>query len=191
MEGLTYQKGDWKQDFEEAVKLHQKAIDGDQQAAKKAYDILKKIKLQAMNHSIVEAYFGSSSALIARDHPDLIEKMNLAKRGLKALDKAVKAEPNHTEIRMLRANVAYRLPEMYFKRTKTAIEDFQFLISDYEKKKTDISKDQYCEFLLNLGSSYQTIGDSENAENTWEKLLKINSGKYKKLVEQARNSGGE
>ncbi|PGT78948.1 lipopolysaccharide assembly protein LapB [Bacillus sp. AFS040349] len=188
---MTYQKGDWEKDFEEAVKLHQKAIDGDQQAAKKAYDILKKIKLQAMNYSIVEAYFGSSSALIARDHPDLIEKMNLAKRGLKALDKAVKAEPNHTEIRILRANVAYRLPEMYFKRTKTAIEDFQFLISDYEKKKTDISKDQYCEFLLNLGSSYQTIGDSENAENTWEKLLKINSGKYKKLVEQARKTGGE
>ncbi|PMC39189.1 hypothetical protein CJ195_04425 [Bacillus sp. UMB0899] len=187
---MAYVKNEWKKEFDEAIKFHQQAIDGNKQAAKKAYEILKKVKLKAVNHALVEAYFGSSSALIARDHHDLMEKMNLAKRGLKALDNAVKAEPNNTEIRILRGNVAFRLPEQYFKRTKTAIEDFQFLTKGFKEKKNKISKEQYSEFLLKLGSAYKAIGDSENAENTWEELLKMNSSKYKKLIEQARKNGG-
>ncbi len=183
-------KGEWKKEFEKAVHLHQLAINGDKQAAKQAYDLLKKIRLQTVNNALVDAYFGSSSALIARDHPDLMEKMNLAKRGLKALDNAVKADPNNVEIRILRGNVAYRLPEMYFRRTKTAIEDFQFLVDGYEGKKNKISKNQYCEFLLNLGNSYQVIGESQKADTTWDKLLKINSSKFKKLVDELRKNGG-
>ncbi len=187
---MAYSKGDWKKEFDEAIRFHQQAINGDKQAAKKAYEILKKVKLKAVNHPLVEAYYGSSSALIARDHPDLMEKMNLAKRGLKALDNAVKADPMNSEIRILRGNVAFRLPEMYFKRTKTAIEDFQFLTKGYEDKKINISKEQYCEYLLKLGNAYKTLGDSQNAEDTWEVLLKMNNSKYKKLIEQARKNGG-
>ncbi|WP_051475580.1 hypothetical protein [Bacillus sp. J37] len=188
---MAYSKGDWKKDFQEAIQLHQQAIDGDKQAAKKAYEILKKVKLKTVNHALIDAYFGSSSALIARDHPDLIEKMNLAKRGLKVLDQAVKAEPNNSEIRVLRGNVAFRLPETYFKRTKTAIEDFHFLIKEYENNRNNISKEQYSEFLLNLGSAYKNLGDNQNAENIWGKLLKMNNSKYKKLIEKARKNGGE
>lgn len=117
--------------------------------------------------------------------------MNLAKRGLKALDQAIKAEPNNSEIRVLRGNVAFRLPEIYFKRTKTAIEDFQFLIKGYEDKRNNISKEQYSEFLLNLGIAYKTLGDNQNAENIWGKLLKMNNSKYKKIIEKARKNGGE
>ncbi|WP_078431241.1 hypothetical protein [Metabacillus halosaccharovorans] len=188
---MAYSKGDWKKEFQEAIQLHQQAIDGDKQAAKKAYEILKKVKLKTANHALIEAYYGSSSALIARDHPDLIEKMNLAKRGLKVLDQAVKTEPSNSEIRVLRGNVAFRLPETYFKKTKTAIEDFQFLIKEYEDKRNNISKEQYSELLLNLGIAYKTLGDNQNAENIWGKLLKMNNSKYKKLIEKARKNGGE
>ncbi|TXC93128.1 hypothetical protein FS935_02745 [Metabacillus litoralis] len=184
-------KEDWKEDFKEAVALHQKAIDGDKEAAKKAHAILKKLKTDVINNPTIEAYFGSASALVAKDHIDLIEKMNLAKRGLKELDKAVKAEPKNYEFRLLRGNVAFRLPEMYFKRTKTAIEDFQFLISEYKSRNKNITKNLFCEILLNLGKCYQTLGEFEKADQAWNQLLKENNRKYKTLVENAKRNGGE
>ncbi|WP_226666617.1 tetratricopeptide repeat protein [Metabacillus litoralis] len=188
---MAIDKGNWEKDFKEAVALHQKAIDGDKEAAQKAHNILKKIKPVVTNNPLIEAYYGSSAALVARDHIDLIEKMNLAKRGLKSLDKAVTSEPNNLEIRLLRGNVAFRLPEIYFKKTKTAIEDFQFLINEYEKKNKNITKDQYCEILLNLGKSYQTLSKFDDADKVWNKLLKLNSRKYKTHVENAKRNGGE
>jgi tetratricopeptide (TPR) repeat protein len=181
----------WKKDLDKAVALHKKAINGDKQAAQKAYETLKNIKLQVNNHSLVEAYFGSSSALIARDSTDLIDKTNYAIRGMKALDQAIKLDGNNVEIRMLRGNVAHRLPEAYFKRTKTAIEDFQYLIKVFEGNNRDISKEQYYEILLKLGAAYKTVGNSQRAEETWNKLLSLNNSKYKTLVEKAKSTGGE
>jgi tetratricopeptide (TPR) repeat protein len=110
---------------------------------------------------------------------------------MKALDQAIKLEGNNVEIRMLRGNVAYRLPEVYFKRTKTAIEDFQYLIKAFEGNNRDISKEQYYEILLKLGASYKTVGNSQRAEETWNKLLSLNNSKYKTLVEKAKSTGGE
>ena len=181
----------WKKDLDKAVALHKKAINGDKQAAQKAYETLKNIKLQVNNHSLVEAYFGSSSALIARDSTDLIDKTNYAIRGMKALDQAIKLDGNNVEIRMLRGNVAHRLPEVHFKRTKTAIEDFQYLIKAFEGNNRDISKEQYYEILLKLGAAYKTVGNSQSAEETWNKLLSLNNSKYKTLVEKAKSTGGE
>lgn len=191
MQNILSNKEDWKEDLKAAVALHQKAIEGDKEAAKKALTILKKLKTDVINNPTIEAYFGSASALVAKDHIDLIEKMNLAKRGLKALDKAVKAEPENYEFRLLRGNVAFRLPEMYFKRTKTAIEDFQFLISEYKSRNKNITKNLYCEILLNLGKCYQTLGDFEKADQAWNQLLKENNRKYNTLVENAKRNGGE
>lgn len=184
-------KEEWKEDFKEAVALHQKAIEGDKEAAQKAYSVLKKLKTDVINNPRIEAYFGSASALVARDHIDLIEKMNLAKRGLKSLDKAVKAEPENYEFRLLRGNVAFRLPEMYFKKTKTAIEDFQFLVNEYNSKNTNITKNLYCEILFNLGKCYQALGEFDKADQAWNQLLKENSRKFKTLVENAKRNGGE
>ncbi|APH04762.1 tetratricopeptide repeat protein [Bacillus weihaiensis] len=187
---MVQKKGDWKKEFEEAEKLHNKAIKGDKEAAKKAYTILKQIKQVSLNDSKVEALYGSSSALVARDQMDLIEKTNLAKRGLKSLDKAVATEPKNIDFRILRGNVAFRLPEMYFKRTKTAIEDFEFLIKEYESKKTNLNSEQYYEFLLNLGTSYNTLGKSNEAEKVWNKLVKMNPS-FKPIIENVKRNGGE
>jgi tetratricopeptide (TPR) repeat protein len=188
---LATGKNDWEKDFAKAITLHKKGINGDKQAAQKAYESLKNIKLQVNNHPLVEAYFGSSSALIARDHTNINEKSNYGKRGIKALDQAIKLDGDNVEIRLLRGNVALRLPEVYFKRTKTAIEDFNYLIKAYENNNRDISKDQYHEILLKLGKAYQTVGDSKRAEETWNKLLSLNNSKYKKLVAEAKKTGGE
>ncbi|MBP3950808.1 hypothetical protein [Bacillus suaedae] len=172
-------------EFKEAITLHQKGINGDKKAAEKAFKQLKELKLMNHNDPLIEAYYGSASALVARDHANLMEKTNYAKRGMKALDHAVTKDSSNMEIRMLRGNVAFRLPEMHFKRTSTAIEDFLYLIAAYEKEKGKgtITKDQYEDILFKLGKAYKNSNEDQKAKDVWTKLSSKNP-KYKKQIEK-------
>jgi hypothetical protein len=64
----------WEESFQEVITLHKVGIKGDTESVEKAYKLIKKIKLQVRDNALVDAYYGSITALIARDHPNLIEK---------------------------------------------------------------------------------------------------------------------
>jgi tetratricopeptide (TPR) repeat protein len=181
----------WEESFQEVITLHKVGIKGDTESVEKAYQLIKKIKLQVRDNALVDAYYGSITALIARDHPNLIEKSKLAKKGLRSLDQSVQKDPNLIDIRILRGYVCYRLPEMFFKRTQTAIEDFTFLIDHYEQNKSkEISREFYFQLLFDLGMAYRNIGNETKAVSKWDKLEKLSTdSKYLNLVKEAKGEG--
>ncbi|MBU7007093.1 tetratricopeptide repeat protein [Phosphitispora fastidiosa] len=168
---MTYTGKAPSESFAAAVELHDLGVKGDQEAVPKACRMFEKMWSENPDQHLAEAYLGSATALLGRDHADLDEKFRLAVAGLKLLDSAVSKDEHNVEIRILRGHVCFNLPEMYFHRLHTAVEDFEFLVSCYRRNKRVFSKEFYVETIFNLGSAYKQLGRDEEAEAVWKKLL--------------------
>lgn len=168
-----------------AIDLHRIGVDGDAEAVKECVAEFDKLRKLLPDSNLVEAYFGSAMALLGRDEVNPMERMKYANKGLKILDHAVDREPTNTEIRILRFNVCYRLPEPIFQRAGTVVEDLSYLIERYEKDSKVFSQDYYWHLLYTLGMAYKTINKSREAETTWKKLLSFEpDNKYIKLLKK-------
>jgi tetratricopeptide (TPR) repeat protein len=175
----------WEPLFAEAVRLHQRGIEGDKGAVRKAYKLLKKIRNMNPQNNLIEAYYGSVTTLLGRDASDLMEKFQKAMSGLKILDEVVSKEPDNIEIHTIRAYVCYNLPEVYFHRTSTAIEDFNYLISRYDQNPNVFTQEFYWKLLYDLGVAYKRLERHDEAKSTWEKLLsQTTDPKYQELLTQ-------
>lgn len=156
--------------LEDAIKLHEDGIKGNKVAVKKAYTALKELHEQQPADLKIKSYYGSATTLLARDASSVTDKMKYALEGLKHLDQVVESSPDFIPARMLRGNVAYRLPELYFQRTATAIEDFRYLLDVTESDDSILSEQEYVEMLKNLVEAYKRVNQSENAKIYQEKL---------------------
>lgn len=163
----------WAELFVQAVKLHKQGIEGDKDAVREAHKILEQLREKNPENALVEAYYGSATSLLGRDAVNPMERFNKAIRGLKILDSVVAREPENTEIRTLRAYVCYRLPENFFHRTGTAVEDLSWLAGHYDSNPGAFSQDFYCQILFDLGASYKRLGQDQKAGSTWQKLLSL------------------
>ncbi|AJY73846.1 hypothetical protein [Paenibacillus beijingensis] len=164
---------DRKQRFEQAVKLHQRGVNGEKKAAADAYKLLAELRAAEPSNARLEAYYGSTLTLMARDALQPLEKADKAQQGLNALDRAVSMDPDRIEIRLIRANVCLRLPEDFFHRSKTAIEDFSFLLARYETNPGLFSKEQLIQILNNLGASYRNAGKPNEANAVSQRLAQL------------------
>lgn len=141
----------WEAMLEQAKNLHQRGVEGDQQAVQKAYALLKKIRGTSLNHSsMIDAYLGSTMVLLGRDEKNPEERVRKVMDGLKILDHAVSKEKNNAEIRMLRAYVCFHLPDEVFHRLSTAISDFKWLISRYQNNPSLFAASTYRQLTQNL-----------------------------------------
>jgi tetratricopeptide (TPR) repeat protein len=173
--------------FSEGVKLHERAIDGDKNAVKQAYELFKRIHELDPQDLLAEAYLGSLTSLLGRDGIDPNERLNLALKGVKILDGVIAKEPENIEIRSLRAYVNFNLPEMFFHRTAAAIKDFEYLLSRYEQNKNVFAEEFYWQVLFDLGLAYKRLDKKNEATLIWNKLLQVTTDpKYKKLVSQEK-----
>jgi tetratricopeptide (TPR) repeat protein len=173
-----------KQLFNEAIQLHDTGADGDKEAVVKAYNILQKLHQLHPDNQLVEAYYGSTLALLGRDAIDPLERFSKATKGLKILDRIVNSAPDNVRARILRAYVSYRVPEEFFHRTATAIGDFQELVRLYEEDNSLLSQKTYWQILYNLGVAYQRSGDNDAAQKVWAKLMDVTTDPhYKQLVQ--------
>lgn len=178
-------------DLTVAVNLHNTGVDGDKEAVKKAQKMFKQICAENPQDCLAEAYLGSATALLGRDEIDPNKRFKLALDGLKILDRAVSKAPDNIEIRVLRGFVCHRLPEIYFHRLATAIEDFNYVTSSYEKNKKILPRDFYCKILFELGHGYKELGRHGEAQATWKKLLSVtNDPEYIELLKQEGFRGG-
>ncbi len=123
----------WESLYAHALELHSRGVDGDVEAVKECVAAFKKLRNLLPDNNLVEAYFGSATALLGRDEVNPMERMKRANKGLKILDRTVAREPDNTEIRILRFNVCYRLPEPIFQRGTTVVEDLTYLAERYEQ----------------------------------------------------------
>jgi lipopolysaccharide biosynthesis regulator YciM len=159
-----------KEQFKEAKMLHNKGVDGDKKAVKIANEELLKLRETEPDNALIEAYYGSSLALLARDAVKPLEKADKAQEGLDALNRAVTLDPNQKEIRLLRANVCLRLPESFFQCSKTAIEDFSFLLDRNQESSSYLTQTQVSEILRNLSTAYQNAGKPDEANMVLQRL---------------------
>ncbi|MGI5920725.1 MAG: tetratricopeptide repeat protein [Syntrophomonadaceae bacterium] len=169
-ETASLTKESWQIDLESAIDLHQKGVQGDVEAVKEAYSLLKKIRSAVPDNNLVEAYYGSVTTLLGRDELDPLERIKKVNKGLKILDRVINKDPENIDIRLLRGNICFRLPEPFFHRTASAIEDFSYLISCYEQDPSIFSPNLYRQLLQDQATAYQTINKQDEAEKTLNKL---------------------
>ncbi len=156
--------------LEEAISYHEEGIKGNKLAVKKAYTALKELHEKQPADLKIKSYFGSATTLLARDASSVTDKMKYALEGLKHLDQVVESSPDFIPARMLRGNVAYRLPELYFQRTATAIEDFRYLVEAAESDNSILSEPEVVEILKNLVDACKRVNQHDNAKTYQEKL---------------------
>ncbi len=156
--------------LEDAINNHDAGIKGNKLAVKKAYASLKELHQKNPNDLMIKAYYGSATTLLARDASSVTDKMKYALEGLKYLDGVVDKSPDFILGRFLRGNVAYRLPELYFQRTATAIEDFRYLVDAFEENRSILSERDYIEVLKNLVEASKRVNQLDNAKNYQDKL---------------------
>jgi len=113
--------------IDDVRKYHHKGVKGDRKAVKTAYGLLRTLREEDPENALIEAYYGSVQALLARDAEKPLAKADLAEAGLASLNRAVGMDPENKEIRLIRANVCMRLPDSYFRCAATALEDFRYL----------------------------------------------------------------
>jgi hypothetical protein len=169
----------------EAVNLYRLGLAGDKEAVVKAFELLKAVLQKDPENHLAQAYLGSATSLLGRDVADPNERFKYAIQGLKILDKVVALEPDSIEIRGLRAFLCGKLPEQYFHRSDTAIEDFAYLIGRYEEDDSLFPKEFYCQLMFELGLAYNRLDKKKEAESICLKLLSLTDDpKYEALLKE-------
>jgi hypothetical protein len=152
------------------VTLQKQGIEGDHNAVQKAFDILEEIRLFYPTNHLVEAYYGSVLTLLGRDALEPMERLEKVRNGLKFMDNAVQNEPDNIDIRIIRGYVCLRLPEVFFHRTQTAVDDFTYIITRYETEPNIISDTFYRKILRDLKQAYRTLGRDPDANSIQQKI---------------------
>ena len=160
----------FNQRLDKIISLYKKGVKGNVTAVQEANQLLERLRLDYPDHPHAEAYHGNIMILIARDKTNPLEKLKWARNGLKLLDKAVAAAPHDSMIRYLRGKFSYSLPEKYFQRTRTVIEDYTFLIDQESLEESILGTNIYTILTYELGEAYRRIGRNEVAARCWMKL---------------------
>ncbi|UOQ83662.1 hypothetical protein [Gracilibacillus salinarum] len=150
-----------------------KSVDGDKKAVKRAHEIFSSLRGEAAGNALIEAYYGSTLALLGRDATKPIEKADFAQEGLDSLNKAISMDPNHKEIRLLRANVCLHLPDSFFQCSPIAIEDYSYLLQQYKKNPNYLSKQQLKEMHQELRNAFAQIEQSDQAKHVLQQLKEL------------------
>jgi tetratricopeptide (TPR) repeat protein len=182
----------WDKLSKTAFILYQKGINGDKESVRKALELYEQLRLQFPDNNLIGAYYGSTLCLLGRDQTDSVERSANVIRGLKLLDQAVASDPDNFEIRVIRENICVNLPEMYFHRNATAVEDCEYLIACYEQYPADIPVELYFQFLYNLSTAYRNLGKTEAAEAIEEKLCRESQDpRYKAMLATKGGTSGQ
>jgi len=168
----------------EIISMYKEGAKGNATAVQEANQLLEQLRLDYPDQPLPDAYHGSIMLLIARDKTNPLERLKWAKNGLKLLDKAVTAAPNDSRIRYLRGRSVYRLPEKYFQRTRTVIEDYTFLIDQRLLQDGQLKTINYVKLTYELGEAYRRIGRNEDAARCWTELeQQTQDAEFKELLE--------
>ena len=162
-----------KKQLEEAKELHRRALAGDKNAAPKVVPFFEKMLREKPHNHLIRAYRADCLSMVGRDSTDNSLMFGNAIRAMMDFDKAVNACPDDIEIRLLRANFSYRLPEGFFRRSATAMGDFEYLIQRYEQDNSVFPKETYLRVMENLGEVYERLEIDEEAQLVWEKLFSL------------------
>ena len=174
----------WEQALQEGIRLHGLAVAGNKKAERIADALLKGLHIERPHDPVAQGYYGSIMALAARDSGNPSVMFSKVIKGHNLIKEAIMRDQKNPRLRILRAYLAYNLPEAFFHLGKTAAEDFRFVTHAYQKDTSIISKELYCKILFDLGTLYRRLGDNQKAQKVWSELLKESKDpKYRALIE--------
>ena len=150
--------------LEDAIALHDDGRDGDTKAVAEAITLFERIIDAEPQNAKAIAYLGSSYAISARDSKEVADKMRYTNRGLRFLDQAVTLAPNDFAVRVIRANVANNLPEL-FGRQATAIEDGLVLDKMFSAAQSPAQISAMAPAMIRI---YEILGDIAPDQGDWE-----------------------
>ena len=146
---------------------------GDKAAGRKAHDLLTEAHGLWPEDPVMEALYGSSFSLMGRYADDGGTMFSRAIQAIGIIERAVQRDPSNIELRWVRANHSFRLPEAFFYRTATAITDFEYLASQYASGHESITAEEYREILYKLGECYLRLNMIADARTVWDRLLAL------------------
>ncbi len=155
----------------EGIRLHDQAVGGDAEAAARAYELLSDVCRKHPGNVLAQAYCASASSLAGKYSPDTSLMFENAIKAMLTLDRLVAENPDRLELRLLRGNQSYRLPEPFFRRTATAIADFEHVLSLREKRPDALPPALVHQVLYHLGACYERLGMADEAKAAWSTLL--------------------
>ncbi|MCL6477406.1 MAG: tetratricopeptide repeat protein [Peptococcaceae bacterium] len=171
--------------LKEGIELHRLALEGDKKSLTKALSFFKKALQENPDNPLVKAYYADCLSLSGQNSMDIKEMFSSIFKAIRILETAVKSRPDDVEIRMIRASHSFRLPEVFFRRTTTAIADFEYLARRYEEDPTVFPVEIYRRILYHLGEAYRRLGLKEESGAAWDKLLSLNPGpQYVALIRE-------
>ena len=173
---------------EESFQIYQKALHGETTDVKKAIEHFSSLEEKFPNDPLIKAYSIDCNSLLGRNSINTFEMFSAGIKAMKALDSLVNEHPNQMKIKKIRAYQSFRLPETFFRKTASAIKDFEELIRQYEKDQKIFTSEEYMEMLFHLGEGYERLGMNEEANSVWNKLLQTNpSREMKEKLKERQN----
>lgn len=169
--------------MEDAVELHLRAAMGSREDVYEACRYFEQMLEEDPQNALVLAYYADCLSMTGREANNTADMFGSAIKAMKIFDDVISREPDIIEVRLLRAMHSYRLPESFFRRTVTAITDFEYLIGLYEQGNTEISVELYHKLLYLLSQSYHRLGMLQEYDLVWQKLMDVCSDpRYRELM---------
>ena len=112
--------------YEQALKLHDAARDGENGALESAIEFLEQLKSEQPKSGRITALLGSTYGISARDSWNPLTKTRHLSRCLDYIDEALELGPEDIEVRLTRAFIQIYLPRIFGRRDE-AIEDIKVL----------------------------------------------------------------
>ncbi len=149
---------------------HMKAVEGPVEIdyIRESHSLLKKAYAQDKTHTITKAFLGSITTMMAITVEESPQKMKYVNRGTRLLDKAIRDDPEHLELRMLRGRNSLKLPK-FFNRARIAVLDFQHVL----KLTKNASVEFRASLHFNLGQAYEMSEEPEKANAQWQQVIRL------------------
>lgn len=151
--------------LDSAREFHRHAMQGDKDAIKKADEAVNLILAQEERHAEALAIRGSLLTLKAKLTKSFPKRLYYSYRAIKALNRAVEADPDDPAARTIRGFTSLVLPG-FLRRLKVAAQDFEYLIRRYQEDPSVLPDEMMPKIYLNLGIAYAKEGKRDEARKT-------------------------
>lgn len=195
-EALDRRPGDYDTLVDYAAILHLQGIEGDDDAAEKALEILEELHGERPDHPVVRVYLGSALLLKAGRTWAVWKKGSLSKEGIRHMDAAVELAPLDPEIRFMRGASLRPLPG-FFDMEEQAREDLTWVAERAERAVSNgtLTPGFGAAALFHRGEFLHEEGDLDGAREVWRRAAAMAPGSSAsedalRRLEETRPPGG-
>lgn len=148
--------------MEAAREYHRMAMQGDDDALATAMELTETLLSERGDEAETLAIRGSLLTIKAKNAHSFLKRIYYSMKGIRALDKAIAADPDNHTARTIRGFTSLVLPQ-FLRRLKVAVEDFEYLIRRYQEDPSLLPDEMMPKIYLNLGIAYAKEGKRDKA----------------------------